>query len=381
MKRSKKSAVFTVTILTLVVFLQVPVLKAQVGINQPNPDSSAVLDLKSNNRGVLMPRLTAAEIQSIPTPSKGLMVYCSDLSVFCYFDGTDWLSLPSWVQKLDLADPAGGIQDINAILNANSKVGVGTDTPANKLTVTGNVSIGDNAAAPVNGAYIKGKVKIGNPPDAGDTQQLEVDGNINAEGNITATGNMNTTGKVQENGNDLLPKGAIIMWSGTSPPDGWALCDGTIGPDLRGRFIVGYHNSDTDYNQPGNYSSGDGTDSIDNGGEKKHTLTKAEMPAHNHDNSASPDGRTANDTHKHGWAWKNDSKDFDTDGSGTADRRITLGDQPDVTFEQDDINSLNSIMETRMKNNTHNHEIYPRGENKAHENRPPYYVLTFIIKL
>jgi prepilin-type N-terminal cleavage/methylation domain-containing protein len=43
-------------------------------------------------------------------------------------------------------------------------------------------------------------------------------------------------------GNNLLPVGAIIMWSGTlsSMPTGWQLCDGTNGtPDLRGRFVMG----------------------------------------------------------------------------------------------------------------------------------------------
>lgn len=49
----------------------------------------------------------------------------------------------------------------------------------------------------------------------------------------------------------LMPKGAIVMWSGTTPPAGWAICNGTNGrPDLRGRFIVGVGKSsdgETDY--------------------------------------------------------------------------------------------------------------------------------------
>lgn len=37
----------------------------------------------------------------------------------------------------------------------------------------------------------------------------------------------------------LVPAGGIIMWSGTTPPAGWYLCDGQNGtPDLRDRFIV-----------------------------------------------------------------------------------------------------------------------------------------------
>jgi len=37
-----------------------------------------------------------------------------------------------------------------------------------------------------------------------------------------------------------LPRGTIVMWSGPTIPEGWALCDGTNGtPDLRDRFILG----------------------------------------------------------------------------------------------------------------------------------------------
>jgi hypothetical protein len=38
----------------------------------------------------------------------------------------------------------------------------------------------------------------------------------------------------------MVPKGAIIMWSGNALPNGWALCDGQNGtPDLRGKFVRG----------------------------------------------------------------------------------------------------------------------------------------------
>ena len=43
-------------------------------------------------------------------------------------------------------------------------------------------------------------------------------------------------------GGSGVPKGAIIMWSGTvaTIPDGFSLCDGSNGtPDLRNRFVIG----------------------------------------------------------------------------------------------------------------------------------------------
>lgn len=51
---------------------------------------------------------------------------------------------------------------------------------------------------------------------------------------------------------DSLPKGSIIMWSGSlaSIPSGWQLCDGTNGtPDLRNRFVKSIPDSSTN---PGN---------------------------------------------------------------------------------------------------------------------------------
>jgi microcystin-dependent protein len=40
-----------------------------------------------------------------------------------------------------------------------------------------------------------------------------------------------------------VPRGAIIMWSGSQIPDGWALCDGTNGtPNLTNKFIMGAQN-------------------------------------------------------------------------------------------------------------------------------------------
>ncbi len=38
----------------------------------------------------------------------------------------------------------------------------------------------------------------------------------------------------------LLPPGSVIMWAGSTVPIGWALCDGTSGrPDPRDKFVIG----------------------------------------------------------------------------------------------------------------------------------------------
>lgn len=53
---------------------------AQVGINTDGstPDASALLDLKSSDKGLLLPRLTSAQRDAITSPAEGLTVFCTD---------------------------------------------------------------------------------------------------------------------------------------------------------------------------------------------------------------------------------------------------------------------------------------------------------------
>lgn len=119
-----------------------------------------------------------------------------------------------------------------------------------------------------------------------------------------------------------VPKGSILPWYGklSDIPSGFALCNGSNGtPNLLDRFLVGAGSS---------YSLGA------TGGEAKHKLTIAEMPSHTH---GIPDN---ND-------YRNDGRGFDS-GSSSPYRSI----QSSAT-----------------------------GGNQAHENRPPYYALYYIMKL
>ena len=52
-------------------------LFSQVGINQDNnvPDASAMLDVKSTSKGMLVPRMTKSQRDAISTPAAGLLVF------------------------------------------------------------------------------------------------------------------------------------------------------------------------------------------------------------------------------------------------------------------------------------------------------------------
>jgi hypothetical protein len=121
---------------------------------------------------------------------------------------------------------------------------------------------------------------------------------------------------------NLMPKGIIVAWNGTSAPDGWALCNGQNNtPDLRGKFIYGYG-----LNRASTFGTTGGAETV--------TLSIDQMPSHNHSYKVELG---------HGWA-QNDIIQSGQTNSGTSYTNSTGGGQP-------------------------------------HENLPPYIVLAYIMKL
>jgi hypothetical protein len=60
-----------------------------LGINTPNPDPSAALDVSATNKGMLIPRITFANRPA--NPATGLLIYQTDNTPgFYYYDGSMW---------------------------------------------------------------------------------------------------------------------------------------------------------------------------------------------------------------------------------------------------------------------------------------------------
>ena len=159
-------------------------------------------------------------------------------------------------------------------------------------------------------------------------------------------------GKKENTGGDI---GLIQLWSGSGVPEGYILCDGSqvsiaeypelykaIGdkyntastkagyisvPDLRGRFVVGYDPSDQDYNTLGN-----------TGGQALVTLTLDQIPPHSHKITFK----------KEKWGDNADKRPF-----------------PNHKIPDSDYSANTQVT----------------GGGRAHENRPPYYVLAYVMKI
>lgn len=183
-----------------------------------------------------------------------------------------------------------------------------------------------------------------------------------------------------------LPVGTIQMFAGSVAPQDYLLCDGAqlkqedypelygvIGgsfnaapsavgtpystpsgyfrvPDLRGRFVVGVSDNDDDYSLGSS------------GGEKTHLLTAEEIPGHRH--------VYTDDTNAMGAKFQVSSS-LRSEGIMEAGNMYT---PPRASAESQGTSANNSGGGTAYLTGV-------TGGGSAHENRPPYYALSYIIKV
>lgn len=66
-------------------------ISQNVGIGTATPHASAALEINSNNRGVLVPRLTTAQRTAISSPATGLLVFDNTSNSFWFsMAGRGW---------------------------------------------------------------------------------------------------------------------------------------------------------------------------------------------------------------------------------------------------------------------------------------------------
>lgn len=199
--------------------------------------------------------------------------------------------------------------------------------------------------------------------------------------------------------------GEVTLWTGSSAPAGWLVCNGTavsrvsyaalfavigttygIGdgsttfnlPDLKGRVAVGQNGADAAFDALG-----------ETGGEKAHTLTQTEMPSHTHTQNGHSHAVSATTSyggdHSHYIKWYVGAEKFvSLSGSGSGDS--SSGYQTGY--------SSGTVYHEAMKAapaGGHSHSIYIgsgdatavnqyAGAGGTHNNLQPYLVLSYIIK-
>jgi hypothetical protein len=78
---------------------------AQIGIGTKTPAPSAALEVTSstNNKGILIPRITAMEKDAIASPAEGLLIYQTTTPIgFYYYSGSAWKLIANLTQEQPL---------------------------------------------------------------------------------------------------------------------------------------------------------------------------------------------------------------------------------------------------------------------------------------
>lgn len=317
-------------IITGAIIIGLSPCSAQVGFNNPAPDSSALIDMKANDKGLLIPRMTTTERTLMSNGGKhvahALLVFDTDKNMFFVYDTIAepdrWLALNPWTTE--------GNSNSDVQISTTGNVGINTPgAPTAKLDVNGDIK--SNGRITSTTSNVSGNLSSGSVS----TGSVSSTGPITSQGTITAQ---------KFEGDGTVPPGAIVMWSGnpSTIPTGWALCNGQIvngfqTPDLRGRFIAGYDPGDVDYNLVNK-----------TGGEKQHALTVSEMPRHRH---------SYNDIYQ---------------GDKVVGRNAGEGENAASNAE------MTSFVHTNYAGGDGSDS---EGPGLPHENRPPYYVLAYIIKV
>lgn len=177
-----------------------------------------------------------------------------------------------------------------------------------------------------------------------EAEVIEAKGAVNVQGEVEVGGRVSVPQGVEApvfTGYAAALPGMILPWYPPSEnvpvPEGWALCDGTNGtPNLNGRFVVG---------AGGDYAPGV------TGGAASVTLTAGNLPAHGHTFSYTTGAKMYN------YKWS----DINSNNSGH--------DNDNIWTNAYDTNDSMATKTTTAS-----------GGGQAHENRPPYRALYFIMR-
>lgn len=138
-----------IILLTFTLFLS-HLAHCQIGVNTESPHSTAALEINSPSQGVLLPRLTTLDKESIATPANGLLVYDTDKQCISQNIGTE--TNPQWICLTQNQTRFFYMPSINI---PTPNLGV-VPTPLDlyeEYKKQFNIPAGKNPAAPANIAY------------------------------------------------------------------------------------------------------------------------------------------------------------------------------------------------------------------------------------
>jgi hypothetical protein len=164
-----------------------------IGLGTTSPHPSALLDVKSTNKGVLIPRMSNFQRIGIPAPANGLLVYDTVYNELYHYEGSKWVSILNstyWFRPTNRS----------RFGNTSDSVGIGTISPTNRLDVNGNIRTRNTLIADDN-VVATWVVSAGALTSSGN---LFVDGPSSLNGTVTASSGIITNGDIIVNNSGAI---------------------------------------------------------------------------------------------------------------------------------------------------------------------------------
>jgi microcystin-dependent protein len=336
--------------------------QAQVGINTLEPDTTAILHIHSDNKGVLLPILdTAARRGLRAVAADGLLVYDSIHKIYYFVNKTEevhwrWYALNPF-QTTDENDPNGNRDNVrlaSRFQNRNVVIGQGNADTNAKLHVKGNIKSDDTVFA--KHVCIESKI-IAETARIFDSLWSKKIESVSLRTTVAKIDTIRTSIVIADtihssaiHSRSLVPIGTIVMWTPLTGIGG--SLNRAVVPEcweevreLRGRFPIGAGIADDGHG--GVYQARSVQDHNQRQGQAFVTLTTEQIPNHTHNVPAVQ--------------WNHHPVGHSMDGRLTTGSGAML-----VSFDAGITSSgVNS----------------PEGTNHPHENRPPFYGVYFIRKI
>ncbi len=143
------------------------------------PDASAILDVQSTDKGILIPRMTTAQRIAISSPAQGLLVFDLGTGGFWFYNGQAWADLSTGgdVSWGDLSDIPSDIADGDDVNDADSDATNELQNWSNLPGIPTEILDGDDntqlSEAQVN-AIVANNGYIQNEADGDPTNEIEL---------------------------------------------------------------------------------------------------------------------------------------------------------------------------------------------------------------
>jgi hypothetical protein len=185
---SKKTLLKSIAILGFITSMTLPLnsfAQDNVGIGTTTPDASAILEMLSTNKGILIPRMNTAGMNAIAAPANSLLIYNTDSLCYCFYrvPTTSWISLCT-----------GGSGGAGSVGPTGATGSAGIAGAAGATGATGTGTTGATGPTGLTGATGFGAGTPGATGVTGPTGSAGIAGVTGATGLVGATGTVGTTG-------------------------------------------------------------------------------------------------------------------------------------------------------------------------------------------